>query len=32
LQRHFNHNDLYHVIQMVGMYVFYKGAILLRDS
>jgi hypothetical protein len=29
LARHFNHNDLYHVIQLVGLYFFYKGALLL---
>ena len=29
--RHFNHNDLYHVIQMGGMYLFYRGGCLLRD-
>jgi glucan phosphoethanolaminetransferase (alkaline phosphatase superfamily) len=23
---HFNHNDLYHVIQMVSLYVIYRGA------
>lgn len=23
---HFNHNDLYHVVQMVGMWMLYKGA------
>lgn len=23
---HFNHNDLYHVIQMVSLYVMYRGA------
>jgi hypothetical protein len=28
---HFNHNDLYHVIQMGGMYLFYRGALLLTD-
>jgi len=28
---HFNHNDLYHVIQMGGLYCFYRGAILLED-
>ena len=27
--RHFNHNDLYHVIQLIGLYFFYKGALLL---
>ncbi len=31
LHKHFNHNDLYHVIQMGAMYLFYKGAMLLRD-
>lgn len=29
--KHFNHNDLYHVIQMFAMYLFYKGAMILRD-
>jgi hypothetical protein len=28
---HFNHNDLYHVIQIAAMFLFYKGAKLLRD-
>jgi hypothetical protein len=32
LHKHFNHNDLYHVIQMAAMFVFYKGAVLLSDS
>jgi hypothetical protein len=27
--RHFNHNDLYHVIQLIGLYCFYRGALLL---
>ncbi len=27
----FNHNDLYHVIQMVGLYLLYRGGLLLRD-
>jgi len=31
LHQHFNHNDLYHVIQMVGMYLFYRGALMLKD-
>lgn len=31
LHKHFNNNDLYHVIQMGAMYLFYKGAMLLRD-
>jgi hypothetical protein len=32
LHQHFNHNDLYHVIQMGGMYLFYRGAIVLKDQ
>jgi hypothetical protein len=28
--RHFNHNDLYHVIQMGGLYCLYRGALLLH--
>lgn len=28
---HFNHNDLYHVIQIAAMFLFSKGAKLLRD-
>jgi len=31
LHRHFNHNDLYHVIQMVALYAFYRGGALLVD-
>jgi hypothetical protein len=31
LHAHFNHNDLYHVIQMVAMYFFYRGGLELRD-
>ncbi len=27
--KHFNHNDIYHIIQMGGMYLLYRGAILL---
>lgn len=30
LHRHFNHNDLYHVIQMVAVVLFYRGARLSR--
>ena len=26
LHQHFNHNDLYHVIQMFGLWLFWKGA------
>jgi|SRR4051812_818550 hypothetical protein len=29
--RQFNHNDLYHVIQMVALYSFYRGGLLLVD-
>ena len=31
LHRHFNHNDLYHVIQIAAMILFYAGARRLRD-
>jgi hypothetical protein len=31
LHRHFNHNDLYHVIQIAAMVLFYIGAGWLRD-
>lgn len=31
LHRHFNHNDLYHVIQMAGLYLLYRGGLPLRD-
>jgi hypothetical protein len=27
----FNHNDLYHLIQIVALYLFFKGARLLQD-
>jgi hypothetical protein len=32
LHRHFNHNDLYHVIQIAAIVLFYRGARGLRDS
>jgi len=32
LHEHFNHNDLYHVIQMGAIYMLYKGGILLSDA
>jgi hypothetical protein len=32
LHRHFNHNDLYHVIQVGGLYLFYRGALVARDA
>ncbi len=31
LHQNFNHNDLYHVVQMVALYLFYRGARLLKD-
>jgi hypothetical protein len=31
LHQHFNHNDLYHVIQMVGVYLLYRGGRSLRS-
>ncbi len=31
LHEHFNHNDLYHVLQMGAMAMFYAGASVLRD-
>ena len=32
LHEHFNHNDLYHVIQMGAIYLLYKGGMLLADA
>lgn len=31
LHEHFNHNDLYHVIQMGGLYCLFRGARSLHD-
>lgn len=31
LHKHFNHNDIYHVIQMGGMYLLYRGVMVLKD-
>jgi hypothetical protein len=31
LHRHFNHNDLFHVVQLVALYAFYRGGVLLVD-
>jgi hypothetical protein len=31
LHRHFNHNDLFHLIQMVALYLFYRGGAMLVD-
>ena len=28
---HFNHNDIYHLIQIAGFYLLFKGACTLRD-
>jgi hypothetical protein len=28
----FNHNDLYHVIQIVALYLFFRGGVLLGDA
>ena len=30
--RHFNHNDLFHLVQMVGLALFYRGGLQLRDA
>jgi hypothetical protein len=30
--RHFNHNDLMHVVQMGGVWLLYKGGMRLRDA
>lgn len=32
IAEHFNQNDLYHVVQMLGLYAFYQGAKLLKDK
>ncbi len=29
LHKHFNHNDIYHVIQMFGMWFLFKGAMMM---
>lgn len=31
LHRHFNQNDLFHVIQMAALYFLFRGGMLLRD-
>jgi hypothetical protein len=31
LHKHFNHNDIYHSVQVFGLYFFYRGVLLLRD-
>ncbi|MND00634.1 hypothetical protein D3C83_193220 [compost metagenome] len=32
LHEHFNHNDLYHLIQVGAMFALYRGARRLTDS
>jgi hypothetical protein len=32
LHRHFNNNDLYHVVQIAGLYLLYRGASRVRDQ
>ena len=29
---YFNYNDLYHLVQMAALYLFYRGARLLREA
>lgn len=31
LHAHFNHNDLFHLIQMAGLWLFYRGGLRLAD-
>jgi hypothetical protein len=31
LVNYFNHNDLYHLVKMLALYMFYQGARLLKD-
>jgi hypothetical protein len=30
LHRHFNHNDIYHVVQIAGLWLLFRGAALIR--
>lgn len=32
LHRNLIHNDLYHIVQMIAMYIWYRGGLLLRDT
>ncbi len=32
LHKHFNFNDIYHLVQMVAMYFFYRGGKLLQSN
>ena len=29
--QHFNHNDIFHVIQIVGMYIIYRGVMMITN-
>jgi hypothetical protein len=29
--KHFNQNDIYHVVQIVGLYFFYRGGLVVTD-
>jgi len=31
LHDHFNHNDLYHIIQIIALFAFYQGVLLMKD-
>ena len=31
IHENFNHNDVYHIIQMIAVYLFFKGGCLLKD-
>jgi hypothetical protein len=32
LHRHFNHNDLYHIVEIAGLWLFYRGVALLAPA
>lgn len=32
LHRHFNHNDIFHVVQMLSLYLLYRGGLELTDA
>jgi len=32
LHAHFNHNDLYHLVQIVALWLLYRGGLLLRSA
>lgn len=32
LHRHFNHNDLYHLIQLVALWLLYRGGMLMNPA